>query len=529
MEIARLADGSLRIRAVPWGTWVASGALLAFVAVVAILVGEAGRLACRRSGAGQVDCTVTRTSFGIVLSRAELHGLTGASLASTSGRHGRAYRVALAARSGDAPLSTGYSSSGREQKAAMVEEVNRFVQCAGEGSCAAGPGAGELALRETTPWWALALLLVFAGCGAAMSPFFNPVVTWTFDRQAGSLRVHRRSLLARGAAEYRLGEIRSASLKGGRSTQVVLRLASGEQVPMSGIGDGGDARGKEQAVEQIRAFLGLSSAPDPADVAEAMLQQGALAAWSDRPGDRAAGARLLADAARLDPTLQGASRFLSTLAGAPAEAAAAGSLEAAPPALEQAGRAAAERSFAARLVGALALRPAAYRQIAEDPAASRSAAAIVVVASAVVGLAAGMTSGSMPVNGRALPAGVTHGLVRMGVEIAAGLLSWRLSAAVGAAVAKLLRGRTDTGEMLRVLGYASAFRLLWLAPLGFALSWILSAVGTVVAMREAAEFGTAKAAITAAAAWAVAFSVSGGLWLVLTGAAVAALAPAAGW
>jgi Yip1 domain len=178
------------------------------------------------------------------------------------------------------------------------------------------------------------------------------------------------------------------------------------------------------------------------------------------------------------------------------------------------------------LLGVALFQAPAYRQIADDPSATPSSGVIVLLVAALVGFVSGMTSDSLTVNGQTLLAGPTHGAVRALIEVCAGLVSWLVGSLVGSFVATtFFRGRTNTAEMLRVLGYTSVFRLLWIVPCGFVLSWLLSAVGTVIAMCEAAEFDTRMAVITAVVAWVIAFAVSGIVWLILTFVVVGLLVP----
>jgi hypothetical protein len=134
-------------------------------------------------------------------------------------------------------------------------------------------------------------------------------------------------------------------------------------------------------VQQIRAFLGLSAAPDPADEAEARIQRGILASV-DRFGGEAAGARHLQRAAQLDPKLEEVSRFRTDIAGNPDDATperppagAAPPPAAARPAAPASG-ATSYQSFLGRLRGVALFRAPAYRQVADDPAATPSAVAI---------------------------------------------------------------------------------------------------------------------------------------------------------
>jgi hypothetical protein len=298
-------------------------------------------------------------------------------------------------------------------------------------------------------------------------------VTWTFDRASGSLRVNRRRFSTGRTISYPLDEIVSASVWSGL---VTLGLTSGQRLLLS-------SAHAHEAVHQICAFLGIPSEPAPAAQGGPIAERGSPDVFaSPSPGGERAGPER-------------------------------------PPSLPSPGGegAATYRSFRDRLAGVVLFRASAYRAVAEDPAARRSALTIVLSVAALVGFVSGMTSHGMLVNGRSLPPGPLHGAARMVIEICAGLVSWRASAAVGSFVARVLfRGRTDTSEMLRVLGYAGVFRFLCVLPYGSAPAWLLSTAGTVIAMREAAEFDTRRAFITAAITWVIAFAVSSIVWLLLS-------------
>jgi hypothetical protein len=499
MDLARLPNGSLRL--VSRRAFLVAGIPIAVSLLLLGLSALTGTLVCRRAQPGEIDCTVSRALAGFELSRSEVRGLTGASLGRSGGRSS-AYRVDLQARSGAGSL-TPIPTSGAGRQKAIVEEINRFV---------ADERAPSLTVSEGKGLVLLVVGLVFLGAGLLATPLWTPIVTWTFDRRTGSLTVNSRRASGGTTATYPLDELRSATVTPGH---VAVRLASGEHLLLAS--DGHEARARE-AVKQIRAFLGLSSVPDPADAAEVAVARAPHALFGAPFGRSAAGVH---GPGRAAVDLSPRAAATATDAGAMEGAASA-------PASAEPTRSAASRyrSFPDRLLGVALFRAPAYRQVADDPAATRSALAIVLLVTALVGFVSGMTSESMPVNGRPLLPGPIHGVARMLVELGAGLVSWRISGAVGALVARaLFHGRTDSSEMLRVLGYASVFRLGWLIPHGYALSWLLSAVGTVIAMREAAEFDTPKAVITAAITWAVAFAVSGIVWLFLTVVAVS-LAPA---
>ena len=96
-----------------------------------------------------------------------------------------------------------------------------------------------------------------------------------------------------------------------------------------------------------------------------------------------------------------------------------------------------------------------------------------------------------------------------------------------ATVAKAFGGKTNTNEMLRVTGYVYAFNLVGLlvvfsffspalvcltSPIAF-IALILSLIGYVIGIREAAEFSTGNAVITALIVAVVSFVINlvGGL------------------
>ena len=88
----------------------------------------------------------------------------------------------------------------------------------------------------------------------------------------------------------------------------------------------------------------------------------------------------------------------------------------------------------------------------------------------------------------------------------------------------LFKGQTDIPEMMRVLGYASAPRLLGIFGVIPCLGWIASLIGAilaliagVIAIREAMEFDTGKAVITVIISWVIAFAITFSIGLAIGG------------
>jgi hypothetical protein len=185
-----------------------------------------------------------------------------------------------------------------------------------------------------------------------------------------------------------------------------------------------------------------------------------------------------------------------------------------------------------RLIGVITLKAPVYKEIAEDTQGTSQAALIFIICTAVNGFFTHLVAAGEFHLGRAL-----LGLV-FGVLI--GLVGWVVTAWVLSFVANALEGKTDFQEMLRVTGYVSVFSLVAvinvLAIVGvlgcvtglisFAVA-ILSLIGYLIGIREAAEFETIKAVITAIVAAVVNFVIVvvigglifGGLAAVFLGAA----------
>jgi hypothetical protein len=152
-----------------------------------------------------------------------------------------------------------------------------------------------------------------------------------------------------------------------------------------------------------------------------------------------------------------------------------------------------------RIMRAIRLDFTVFREIAEDESAMTQAAIIVAIVTflGAIGSAIGVAIAGAGA-GRAILNFFGEWLVS---GILLGWIGWSIiTFFVGTT---LFQGKTDIPEMMRVLGYASAPKLLglfgfipcigWLAALA---GWILSLIAGVIAIREAMEFDTGKAIVT---------------------------------
>lgn len=183
-----------------------------------------------------------------------------------------------------------------------------------------------------------------------------------------------------------------------------------------------------------------------------------------------------------------------------------------------------------RIMGVITLKAPTYREIADDPNATTTAAIIVAVASLIGGFFTGLVSFDTTTNTSS--ANLTSGVVVAIVTVIFALIAWFISAWVLAFVAKWFGGKTNTPEMLRVTGYVNIFNLVSVlnilplitpalgcisAIIGLVAA-ILRLIGFIIGVREAAEFSTGNAIVTAIIAAIVNFVI-----LLIGGLLVAAL------
>lgn len=171
-----------------------------------------------------------------------------------------------------------------------------------------------------------------------------------------------------------------------------------------------------------------------------------------------------------------------------------------------------------RIMGVITLKSPVYKQIAEDQTATTTAAIIVVIATLVSGFFQGLVQVAADGTSAVSVGAAVIGAI---VAVIVGLLGWALSAWVLAFVAQKLGGKTNTGEMLRVTGFVHVFNfvailtilgaitpaLLCVVGLVSLVVAILRLIGYVIGVREAAEFSTGNAVITAIIAAIVQFII----------------------
>jgi hypothetical protein len=161
-----------------------------------------------------------------------------------------------------------------------------------------------------------------------------------------------------------------------------------------------------------------------------------------------------------------------------------------------------------RVIRAVRLDKDFYNEAEQDTSLDQEALLVVIIvslASAVGSFIQGIIGGEP---GAALLSAILTVIIGVG-----GYYLWAyITLLVGT---RFFEGDADFGEMKRTLGYASAPRLLGLLSfipcIGaiFALAgFVLSLVAAVIAIREAMDFDTGKAVVTAIIGWAIVLVVS---------------------
>jgi hypothetical protein len=146
-----------------------------------------------------------------------------------------------------------------------------------------------------------------------------------------------------------------------------------------------------------------------------------------------------------------------------------------------------------RTVGVVTLRAPTFREIADDRTATGQAAFVVIVVSLIVGFVAGYLEASA--------GGV--GIVQTAIvgalnQLLAALIAWAFGAWLTAFVAKVIfHGRTNTLEMLRLLGFTWIFRIVGIIPVvGLPIGVVLSIIGNTIGIQTVAGLDSSRAILT---------------------------------
>jgi hypothetical protein len=147
-----------------------------------------------------------------------------------------------------------------------------------------------------------------------------------------------------------------------------------------------------------------------------------------------------------------------------------------------------------RAIRAIRLDVDLYETVEADAGYTGEAAIIVAITSLLASIGAAFSPGDQSVIGTAI-GGVIGWLIWAGLALLIGT--------------RVFKGTSNYGEMLRVLGFASAPRAFAVVPvIGVIVGAIWALVAGVVAIRQGMDFTTGKAVGTVLIGWIVAAIVS---------------------
>lgn len=152
------------------------------------------------------------------------------------------------------------------------------------------------------------------------------------------------------------------------------------------------------------------------------------------------------------------------------------------------------RTLVERMIGAAMLDVSVYEEVEADEGATGQAAMVVVMVAAASAVGASREGGAM-----------------VGVAIVTALLQWFLWAGLTWFIGtRLFAGTASYGELLRTLGFAmtpGVLNVLGFIPgVGVLVAiavWIWMLVAGIIAIRQALDFDTTKAVLTAVISWGV--------------------------
>lgn len=168
-----------------------------------------------------------------------------------------------------------------------------------------------------------------------------------------------------------------------------------------------------------------------------------------------------------------------------------------------------------RLAGIITLKGAVYRDIALDSEQTDASGAVIVSVYILIGLIDGYIVATANEVGRAMQI-VTVGMTG-GYQLFTGLFVWVVGGYLNALIAsKVFQGNVNVGQMMRIIGYASIFRILGTIPLAGLtllgitldmklLSYLLTLVGSGVGLHASSQIGVVKTIITTITAGTILF------------------------
>jgi hypothetical protein len=168
-----------------------------------------------------------------------------------------------------------------------------------------------------------------------------------------------------------------------------------------------------------------------------------------------------------------------------------------------------------RILGILTFRRAKYLEVGKDRKATGQAVILVVISSFIYGsVEAYIVAGDQTGAGRAT---IAHIIGRGAASFIPPFFGWILIALLLVFIARLFKGKTTVGEMLRVTGFVEVFAIL---------AWLLALVAVIFGSASAAEYVIYIMGFPILLGYLVGISEIAGIkmWKALVAAVVAGLA-----
>jgi len=255
MKILRHTHHQLILRIDPYGQIVFGLFFIFFSLLLAYFLCRTTVIACQRQADQQVTCTTVERLLNLVeVGRRTLSQVQEAEVRKNRASNGSTtYRVVLIAANGDSPL-TSFSSSGHADKAALAEEINTFLT-QGQQS--------EMTWQVDFPWLAMLIIGLF-GLAGLWVILISQTITLGLDKGQQLILLEKTSLMGKQLLEHRLVDLEEIyveshrSRKGRHTYKVVIRMTSGETIPLSNVSTS-SSRDKQKIVDLVQGFLNPSN------------------------------------------------------------------------------------------------------------------------------------------------------------------------------------------------------------------------------------------------------------------------------
>jgi hypothetical protein len=252
MQIIHHTPTQLILKHRPFIHWLLGSFLTIVGLVIIILFSKTSMLICERglSDQDQGHCELKHSHF--VISKQivfSLNDLKDVQVVKSHSVQGSEYRVILITPTEKIAL-TPYGTTERAEQDAMAAKINRFLKQIDE---------TRLVIEQDNRWLIFLIGGIFIVIGLLAE--LSQIVTVTFDKEVGSFKIERQSLLGAEVIEHSLEDIIEVKVKissyfNSKTMlyQVVMEIRPNETILLTSNNSIGKAR-KQKIVDEIRHFI----------------------------------------------------------------------------------------------------------------------------------------------------------------------------------------------------------------------------------------------------------------------------------